>query len=213
MHGASVNVLIGEGQPLYRDAVVRSVRQEVGFQVTAEVGDADQALAAIRTLHPDVAVLGLPMDGLDAAHALRAATGEGGSTRVVALVASDAEALVFELIAAGAAGCLSRAVDPAMLVRAIEAAARGDTVVSPELQGGLAREVQLHNRVRGPLLTEREREVLTLVAEGLSRAEIALRLHLSPATVKTHLGHAFEKLGVSDRASAVAAAIRRGLID
>lgn len=197
---------------MYRESLTRSVRQHAGFRVAAEAADGEAVLEGIRSLRPEVAVIDLPMDGLDAKSALRAAADDGARSRIIALVADTNDELVFELIAGGAAACLSRSVEPAALVRAIEAAARGDTIVSPQLQGGLAREVQLRNRLRGPLLTPREREILGMVADGLSTAEIGGRLHLAPTTVKTHLGHAFEKLGATDRASAVAAAMRRGLL-
>jgi two-component system nitrate/nitrite response regulator NarL len=120
---------------------------------------------------------------------------------------------MFECLGDGAAGCHPRTIESPALVRAIQSASRGQIVVAEALQTGLMQELRLRHAAGGPLLTSRESEVLTLVAEGHSNPQIAERLQLAPTTVKTHLGHLFQKLGVSDRAAAVAAGMRRGLLD
>jgi two-component system, NarL family, nitrate/nitrite response regulator NarL len=208
-----VTVLVGDGQPLFLDAIARVIRQDVGLALVREVADGREALGAIHELAPDVAVLGVPLDGLGVARLAATIARDGLRTRVVALLPEPDAGAAFEMVAAGAAACLTRAVDPAALRRAVFAAAGGETVLAAELQTGLAREIRLRHRERGPLLTTREREVLGLVADGRSTAQIAGRLHLSPTTIKTHLANAYEKLGVSDRAAAVAAGMRRGLLD
>ena len=118
------------------------------------------------------------------------------------------------VLAAGAAGYLAKTVERAEVCDAIEAVARGETVLPPSLQAGLVAEVRaLGAAPERPWLTEREHEVLVLIAEGLSAPGVAARLHLAPGTVKTHLGHLYDKLGVSDRAACVAEAMRRGLLE
>jgi len=211
MHSRQVTVLVGESQPLFRDALARVVRQDPGCELVGELAGGREALRAIRTLRPAIALLGEPLDGLSAGRVARAAARDGVPTRCVLLFgALDGEG-AFRALAGGAAACLTRGVGPDALRLAIAAAARGETVLAPELQSGVAREIRL--RDGRPLLTAREREVLGLIADGRRTAKIAGALHLSPTTVKTHLGNAYEKLGVSDRAAAVAAGMRRGLLE
>ena len=211
MHSRQVTVLVGESQPLFLDALARVVRQDPESALVAEVSDGREALRAIRELAPDVAVLGEPLGGLSAQRIARAAARDGLPTRTVLLFGATDGDEAFRALAAGAAGCLTRCVSRDALVRAIAAAARGQTVLAPELQSGVAREIRRRNG--RPLLTARERQVLGLIADGRRTAEIAGALHLSPTTIKTHLGNAYEKLGVSDRAAAVAAGMRRGLLE
>lgn len=209
----STTVLVCDSQPLFLDAATRAIRQARELSLVAEVGDGRAALDALRECRPDVALLGEPAGRLSARRLMTAARRDELPTRIVLLLAgTDAEA-AFEALAGGAAGCVTRAIDADALRRAVAAAARGETVLAAQLQSGVAREIRLRHGERGPLLTTREREVLALVADGRSTAQIALRLHVAPATVKTHLGHAFEKLDVSDRAAAVAAGMRRGLLE
>jgi two-component system, NarL family, nitrate/nitrite response regulator NarL len=120
---------------------------------------------------------------------------------------------VYEAIANGAAGYLTTDADARQLCEAISAVARGEIVLAPALQTGLAGEIRLREVLDQPVLSERENETLKLVAEGLTAPEIGRRLHLSTGTVKTHLEHLYEKLGVSERAAAVAQAMRRGLLE
>ena len=134
--------------------------------------------------------------------------------RVLVLSAFVDGAVVHRALAAGAAGYLAKSAERAVVCDAVEAIARGDTVLDPSLQSALVAEVRAQGvESDRPWLTEREREVLVLVAEGLSAPAIGKRLHLAPGTVKTHLGHLYEKLGVSDRAACVAEAMRRGLLE
>ena len=213
MPSRQVTVLVGESQPLFRDAVARVIRQDPTFALAAEAPDGPSAMRALRELRPDVALLGMPLDGLSADRVARAAQRDGLPTRIVVLLGQlDGEA-AFDALAGGVASCLTRAVDRDALRRAVAAAARGETMLAPELQTGVAREIRLRHLGEGPLLSARERQVLRLIADGRNTAQIARRLHLAPTTVKTHLGHAYEKLGVSDRAAAVAAGMRRGLLD
>jgi two-component system nitrate/nitrite response regulator NarL len=208
-----VRVLVADDHPMFRDAIVRAVRERPEFEVVAEAGDGRAALQAIRDERPDVAVLDLRMpelDGLQVATALRR---DGIETRVVLLSAFIDGALVYQAVAAGAAAYLTKEADRGEVCDTIAAVARGETVLAPEAQAGLAAEVRLRAAPTGPALSPREREVLAMVAQGDSAPDIAATLHLSAATIKGHLQSLYEKLGVSDRAAAVAEAMRRGLLE
>lgn len=213
MSARTLSVLIGDEQPLFRDALARVVRQQPDLVLVGEVADGRQALTALRELAPDVAVLGVPLGSIDIRRVVRATIRAGVSTRIVLLFPGPDAQTMFECLGDGAAACHARTIEPATLVRAINMAARGHDLVAEELQTGLMRELRLRHAAGGPLLTSRESEVLTLVAAGHSNPEIAAHLQLAPTTVKTHLGHLFQKLGVADRAAAVAAGMRRGLLE
>ena len=178
-----------------------------------EAAAGGEALEAIASERPDVAVIGAMANGLTAEQVLQAVARDGLGTRVVMIGAAPAPEQVYAALAAGAAGYLTKDTDACELCDAIAAVARGATVLSPELQGGLAGEIRLRAPRVEPVMSARERETLTLIAEGLSAPEIGRLLHLSTATVKTHLRHIYEKLGVSERAAAVAEAMRRGLLE
>jgi len=208
-----VTVLVGDPLPLFRDALARLVRQGRDLTLVAELGDGQGALRAIEALRPDVALLGVPLGDFPADRVAGAVARDGLPTKVILLLGEpDAEA-AYTALARGASACLTRAVDPATLCRTVEAAARGENVLAAELQTGVAREIRRRDPDHRPLLTARERQVLHRVADGRSTAQIARALHISPTTVKTHLGNAYEKLGVNDRAAAVAAGMRRGLLE
>jgi two-component system, NarL family, nitrate/nitrite response regulator NarL len=144
---------------------------------------------------------------------LNAVARDGLRTRVVLIGARPEPGQVYAALAAGAAGYLTKDTDARELCDAIAAVARGRTVVAEELQAGIADEIRLRARRDRPLMSERERQTLKLIADGLTAPDIARTLHLSTATVKTHLQHIYEKLGVSERAAAVAEAMRRGLLE
>lgn len=206
------SVLVADDHPLYRDGVVGAIQGRPELDLVGESGDGAQALSEIKRLRPDVALLDLKMPGLDGLEVLRAVAESGLATRVVFLSAYLDSAMVFRAVGAGAAGFLSKAEGRAAICEAVAAVARGETVLSPEIHAGIAEEIRRRTSEERSPLSAREREVLTLTAEGLSAPDIAARLHLSVATVKTHLSHLYEKLGVSDRAAAVAEAMRRELL-
>jgi two-component system nitrate/nitrite response regulator NarL len=208
-----VRILVAEDHPLFRQAVVRTVKERPDFEIVAETADGREALDAIRELKPDVAVLDLKMPGLDGVQVLNALTRDGDPTRVVLLSAYLDGATAFEAVAAGAAAYLSKDADGARIADAIAAVARGETVIGQEVQSGLAQQIRAQRDGRRTLLSERERDVLGHVAEGRSAPEIGRLLFLSTATVKGHLQSLYDKLGVSDRAAAVAEAMRRGLLE
>jgi len=162
---------------------------------------------------PDVAILDRTLAGLSGEQVLNAVARDGLHTRVVMIAARADPGEVYAALADGAAGYLTKDADARELCDAITAVARGGTVLAPELQAGVAGEIRLRAPHERPVMSERERETLTLIADGLSAPQIGRTLHLSTATVKTHLQHIYEKLGVSERAAAVAEAMRRGLLE
>jgi two-component system, NarL family, nitrate/nitrite response regulator NarL len=208
-----VRVLVADDHPLFREAMVRAVKERPELELVAEAADGTQALSAIRDGHPDVAVLDVKMPGLDGIKVANAVTRDQLPTKVVLLSAFLDGAMAFEAVAAGAAAYLSKDADRRRILDTISAVSRGETVLAPEVQAGLAAEIRLRGAKDRPGLSEREREVLTRIAEGKSAPEIGRELFLSTATVKSHLQALYEKLGVSDRAAAVAEAMRRGLLE
>jgi two-component system nitrate/nitrite response regulator NarL len=213
MTGRPLRILIADDHPVYRDGVTRVLGQHPEFEVVAEVEDGRAAVEEIRRLEPDVAVLDLRLPGLDGVSAAAVLEREGSPTKVVILSAFEDSATVYRAIASGARAYLQKVVSGETLCRTIIAVARGDTVIPPALQGGLASEIRARReRADDPLLTKRELEILRLAADGLSAPEIADRLVVSVTTVKTHLQHVYAKLEVSDRTAAVAQAIRRGIL-
>jgi two-component system, NarL family, nitrate/nitrite response regulator NarL len=193
--------------------VVRAIRERPDLELVGAAGDGREALDAIGASRPDVAVVGGTLDGLSGEQLLNAVARDGLHTRVVMIAACPDPEQVYSALADGAAGYLTRDADARELCDAITAVARGATVLAPELQGSVAEEIRVRTPRPRPLMTDRESQTLRLIAEGLSAPAIGNTLHLSTATVKTHLHHIYEKLGVSERAAAVAEAMRRGLLE
>ena len=204
---------MADDHPLYREGVVRAVKDRPDLELVGESGDGKQALADIEKLKPDVALLDVKMPALDGIRVLNALSRDGASTRVVFLSAYLDSAIVYHAVAAGAAAYISKDSGRQTICDAVVAVARGDAVFGPEIQSGIAKEIRLREHDDRPSLTPREREILGLTADGCTAPEIGRRLYLSTTTVKTHLQHLYEKLGVSDRAAAVAEAMRRGLLE
>jgi two-component system nitrate/nitrite response regulator NarL len=206
-------VLAADSQPLYRDALARVIRERPELELVGQASDGRAALAAIGSRRPDVAVIDRRLTGLSGEQILNAVGRDGLRTRVVMLAAEPDPGVVYAAIANGAAGYLTKHADARELCDAISAVARGRTVLSPRLQTGIAGEIRLRSAVERPLLSEREREIMKLVATGLTAPRIGRQLCLATPTVKTHLHHVYEKLGVAERAAAVAEAMRRGLLE
>lgn len=208
-----LRVFVADDHPLYRKAVVDAVKGRAELEFAGEAADGREALEAIRARLPDVAVIDVRMPVLDGLGVLNAVSRDALPTRVLLLTAEADNAAVYAAIGAGAAGCLFKDVDADSLCDAIIAVGRGATVLAPEVQGVVAQQIRMRNVDDRPVLTPRERQILGLVADGLSAPAIADQLVLSPATVRTHLQHLYDKLGVSDRAAAVAEAMRRGILE
>jgi two-component system, NarL family, nitrate/nitrite response regulator NarL len=189
------------------------VRSRPEFELVAELDDGRAALAAVRELQPRVAVIDQDMPELKGLDVLNAIQRDQLGTRVVLLSAHLDSATVYDAVAQGVGACLSKQASREQICDAIAAVARGEVVLPPDLQSGLAAQIMQRNRPDRPQLSPRENEVLKLIAEGLSAPEVGRELHLSPATIKSHLKSLYEKLGVGDRAAAVAEAMRRGLLE
>lgn len=210
---SKVRVVVGDDHPLFRDGLVRALNSSDGIDVVAEAPDGVAALQAITEHRPDVALLDYQMPGLDGAGVAAAALRDGLSTRVLLVSAHDDPAIVYHALQQGAAGFLPKESTRAEIVTAVLDCAKGRDVVAPRLASGLAVEIRRRAEPAGPALSAREREVLGLIASGRSIPAIAEQLFLAPSTVKTHVQRLYEKLGVGDRAAAVAEAMRRGLLE
>lgn len=209
-----MRVLVADDHPVYRDGIVRAISERPDLELVGDASDGRDALAAIGEIEPDVAVIDIRMPGLDGLEVLGGVRRDGSATEVILLSAHLDSDLAYRAVAAGAKGYLSKQAARQEICDGVAAVADGGTAFAPEVQSGLASE--LHERERGqqgPVLTAREREVLRLVAAGHSAPEIADRIHLSPATVKSHLQAIYDKLGVAERAAAVAEGMRRGLLE
>lgn len=206
-------VLVADDHPLFRAGAVDVIKRDPSLELVGECEDGRAALAEIRRLEPAVVLLDLKLPDIDGFGVLDAVQQERLRSRVVVISAAEDSAAVYRAIASGASAYLSKTSSAAAIRDAIAAVARGDTFIPRGLQGGVASEIRIRRDLLDrPVLTARELEIVRLAADGVSNAEIAERLHLSGTTVKTHLAHVYAKLEVSDRAAAVARAIRRGLL-
>lgn len=204
-----IRLLIVDDHPVVRDGLRGMFTGEPGFEVVGEAANGREAITRTRLFRPDVVLMDLRMPELDGVSATRELLAEDGDVRVLVLTTYDTDRDVIPAIEAGATGYLLKDAPREDLFRAVRAAACGESVLSPAVASRLV------GRVRSPAaepLTEREREILSIIAEGHTNAAAARRLFISEATVKTHLGHIYAKLGVNDRAAAVAAALRKGLL-
>lgn len=210
---ARVRVVVADDHPFFRDGVARGLVHSGRIEVVAEAGDGREALEAIRRDDPDVALVDYEMPDIDGLGVVRATVRDGLRTRVLLLSAHTDSAVVFQALQEGAAGYLAKDAKRAEIVEAVLDVARGRTVVPAELAAGLAGEIRIRAQSQGPVLSERERQVLQAFARGLSVPQVAGELFIGVSTVKTHTQRLYEKLGVSDRAAAVAEGMRRGLVE
>jgi two-component system nitrate/nitrite response regulator NarL len=214
MSSTRVSVVVADDHPLFREGIERAVRERPELELVGSAADGREALELVRELEPVVAVLDLRLPGLDGLQILNAITRDHMPTRVLILSASGDAELVFQAVQGGAAGYFRKEADRQTILDAISAVARGRTVIDPELHAGVFDQIRLRGTDEDrPILTAREKEVLGLMAEGLSGPQIADRLIVALPTVKTHQARLYEKLGVSERAAAVAEAMRRGLLE
>jgi two-component system nitrate/nitrite response regulator NarL len=208
-----VRVVVGDDHPMFRDGVVRALTSSGSIEVVAEADDGATALELIKTHLPQVALLDYRMPGMDGAQVAAAVRRADLPTRVLLVSAHDESAIVYRALQEGAAGFLPKESTRSELVNAVLSCAKGRDVISPDLAAGLAGEIRRRNEPDVPALSPREREVLKLIASGHSIPAIAKELYLAPSTVKTHVQRLYEKLGVTDRAAAVAEAMRRKLLE
>jgi DNA-binding NarL/FixJ family response regulator len=215
-----IRVVIADRHPVARAGLRAVLEGDEDIAVVGEAGDAHDAVAIAQELRPDVALLDDDLPGLDVAEVARRIVGDRRQAppRVMILAARDTDASLFAALRAGAGGFLVKSSEPADLVQAVRVVATGDALLSPSaarrLIAALAARPQPPRRRAEQLgrLTAREREVVTLVAAGLSDDEVAARLAISPATAKTHVNRALGKLDVRNRAQLVAVAYQAGLL-
>ena len=205
----SISLVIVDDHPVVRDGLRGMFTGDPRFEVLAEAADGAEAIAAAERLTPDVVLMDLRMPGVDGVTAIAELARRGVPSRVLVLTTYDTDSDVLPAIEAGATGYLLKDAPRDELYRAVEAAARGQAVLSPAVA------TRLMGQMRQPAsepLSQRELEVLGLIARGSTNREAAERLFISEATVKTHLLHVYAKLGVKDRAAAVATAYERGYL-
>jgi DNA-binding NarL/FixJ family response regulator len=204
-----ISLLIVDDHPVVRDGLRGMFSADPRFEVLGEAADGAEAVTAASALRPDVILMDLRMPRTDGVTAIRELTRLGVPARVLVLTTYDTDSDVMPAIEAGATGYLLKDAPREELFRAVEAAARGQAVLSPTVA------TRLMGQMRQPAaepLSQRELEVLQLVAQGRTNRDAAKQLFISEATVKTHLLHVYAKLDVSDRASAVATAFTRGYL-
>jgi DNA-binding NarL/FixJ family response regulator len=204
-----IRLVIADDHPVVRDGLRAMLDTQPDIEVVGEVGTGAEALSMVRSLRPNLVLMDLQMPELDGATATRRIRSENDDVQVLVLTTYDTDADIRRAVDAGATGYLLKDARREDLFNAVRLAARGESVLSP----GVASRVL--GRMRAPAeeaLSAREIQVLGAVARGLSNREVARELHISEATVKTHLLHVFAKLGVDDRTAAVTVALERGII-
>ena len=204
-----IRVLIVDDHPVVRDGLRGILTSDPEFDVVGEAADGAEALAGARAARPDVILMDLRMPGVGGVAAIRSLAEAGIPGRVLVLTTYDSDSDVVPALEAGATGYLLKDAPRDELVRAIRSAARGDAVLAPSVASRLVSQLRAPEQAT---LSDRELEVLRLVAQGETNRGVAARLFISEATVKTHLLHIYTKLDVNDRAAAVGAAYERGLI-
>lgn len=212
-----IRVLLVDDQPLVRAGLRTLLDEEADIDIVADATNGEEAVAAVAALAPDVVLMDIRMPVLDGLEATRQITTGGSSARIVILTTFDLDEYVFQALRAGASGFMLKDATGDDIVRAVRVAASGDALLAPSVTRRLIERFSGHTpRAEAPQLrrlTEREREVLLLVARGLSNSEIATRLFLGETTVKTHLAHVLDKLELRDRVQAVVLAYKSGLVE
>jgi DNA-binding NarL/FixJ family response regulator len=204
-----IRLLIADDHPVVRDGLRGILEASGEFEVVGEAANGREAVDRAAALKPDVVLMDLRMPDVDGVTAIKLLAERGVPARVLVLTTFDTDTDVVPAIEAGATGYLLKDSPPAELLRGVRAAARGEAVLSPSVA------TRLLGQVRTPAadpLSQRELDILGLISHGNSNKEAAARLFISEATVKTHVLHIFAKLGVNDRAAAVAVGFERGLL-
>ncbi len=207
-----ITVYVADDHPVFREALSRAVKQHPDFELVGATGDGREALDGIGETRPAVAIVDQNLPSLAGVEIVRAISRDAVPSRVIMLSGDDSSALVYDAMQLGAAGFMTKTATLAAICDAILAVARGSTVLAPEVQAGFIAEMRARSAPDRPILSERESQVLALIADGLSAPQIGAQLFISSSTVKSHIKNVFEKLGVSDRAAAVAEGMRRGLL-
>jgi DNA-binding NarL/FixJ family response regulator len=209
-----IKVLVVDDHRLVREGLTSLLRIHPEIEVVGEASNGDEAVSRARTLDPEVILMDISMPGMNGITATGIIKKEQPDVKVIMLTMLDQEGYVYEAVKAGATGYMLKNTGLEELVKAIKEVLKGGATLHPDAQAQLLKEyvfmARRNNDTYG--LSDREIEVLQLLADGSSNKEIAAKLFISTQTVKTHIAHIFEKLGVSDRTEAVASALRRGLV-
>jgi DNA-binding NarL/FixJ family response regulator len=215
----TISVALADDQPLVRMGLRVLIESEDDLVLAGEADNGRDAVSLIRRARPDVVLMDIRMPDLDGISALRQVTADPtlSGVRVIMLTTFELDEYVFDALQAGAAGFLIKDSEPADMLRAIRLVAGGESLLSPSVTRRVIESFTSRSALRRPHprlaeLTEREREVLGLIGEGLSNEEIAARLVVSPATARTHVSRAMVKLGARDRAQLVVIAYQSGLV-
>jgi DNA-binding NarL/FixJ family response regulator len=221
---SAIRVVIVDDQPLARAGIKMLVQTETDIDIVAEASDGEEAIIRARAERPDVLLMDVCMPGTNGVEATRTLIDEGlisengQPVRIIILTTYDVDEYVYSALRAGASGFLIKDSAPTEIVAAIRAVAAGEAWLGPTVTRRIVDEIATRPEpysgatVQIDLLTRREQEVLILLAEGSSNGEVAKKLGISEATVKTHLAHVMAKLGVGDKAQAVIFAYRSGLV-
>jgi two-component system, NarL family, response regulator LiaR len=209
-----IRVLIADDHAVVRQGLRAFLELQEGIEVVGEAADGERAVAEAQRLLPDVALMDLVMPRLGGEGAIRRIAAVSPATRVIVLTSFADDDKLFPAVRAGAAGYLLKDVEPRELVRSIRAADAGETILHPAVAARLVEGVAGRpGAAPGRALTEREREVLGLIARGMANKRIALELGVAEPTVKTHVSNILGKLGLSDRTQAALWAVREGLVE
>jgi two-component system, NarL family, nitrate/nitrite response regulator NarL len=208
----AITVVIAEDQPVYREALEQIVSDHPELELSGSVRSGEEAEEAIASMKPAVVLLDLQLGGVNALEIARRVAASDSGTRVLFLSSHGEGRSVYEALAAGGHGYLTKLASAESICEAILSVAHGQGVIDTSVTRDLIRQIQVRARDLSPLLSPREIEILSLVADGDTTAQAAAKLHLSSATIKSHLQNVYGKLGVADRSAAVAEAIRRGLL-
>jgi Response regulator containing a CheY-like receiver domain and an HTH DNA-binding domain len=219
MPDPTIRILLVDDQPLFRRAIATLIAEQPGLEIVGEAGNGLEAIEMAHALHPDLVIMDVEMPVMNGVEATRRIRDELPGVKVVILTVSETDDHLFDAIRWGAHGYLLKNLRPEQLYDLIRAVMRNETVLSPAIAGRLLREFRERPdrptvttvETSGPLLTQREVQVLQLVAEGLSNKEIGGQLSITEGTVKNHVHNALEKLQLENRIQAAAYVIRHGL--
>jgi DNA-binding NarL/FixJ family response regulator len=214
-----IKVVLADDQPLVRSGFRLILEAEEGIAVVGEAGDGEEAVGTVQRLHPDVVLMDVQMPRVDGLEATRRIAGNPGiGARVLILTTFERDDYVFEALRAGASGFMLKNATPEDLVRAVHVVAAGEALLAPSITRRVIENYARHSAParhddRIERLTERELEVLRLLATGKSNSELAAHLYLGEGTIKTHVSHVLGKLGLRDRVQAVVFAYESGLVE
>jgi len=207
-----IRVLLVDDHAVVREGLRAFLELQEGIEVAGEAGDGEEGVAAAERLRPDVVLMDLVMPRLDGVGAMRELRRRLPAVKVIVLTSFADDEMLLPAVQAGAAGYLLKNAQPRELARAVRAAHAGEALLDPQIAARLLQSIaRPAGEARADPLTRREREVLELIARGLSNKRIARELGIAEKTVKTHVGHVLAKLGVTDRTQAALHAVRAGL--